>query len=236
MVGGDGTLLGRRGSYEADDRMLLTGCVVRGDEIMFRASALKDVVLNRAGRDGMIEVRLDVDGTSMYTQRADGLIVSTATGSAAYALSADGPILHPSLNAMLLVPVAAQMLSHRPIVLPDDAVLELTLTAMGRVDHGARVHFDMQTLVRPAARRPHRSAPRAPHHPVPASAGLQLLFHPAAQALLKPPAEANQRRSRVTPCCAPCTSVTSSSSKRRRSPSARASRCFPAKPTRASPY
>src|SRR5690606_8045675 len=94
---------------------------------------------------GMIEVRLDVDGTYMYTQRADGLIVSTPTGSTAYALSANGPILHPGLNAILLVPVAPQTLSHRPIVLPDDAVLELTLTAMGRVDHGASVHFDMQT-------------------------------------------------------------------------------------------
>ncbi|MEI2418181.1 NAD kinase [Orrella sp. JC864] len=134
-----------QGSFEAEDRMLLTGCVVRGDEVMFRASALNDVVLNRAGRGGMIEVRLDVDGTYMYTQRADGLIVSTPTGSTAYSLSANGPILHPGLNAMLLVPVAPQTLSHRPIVLPDNAVLQLTLTAMGRVDHGASVHFDMQT-------------------------------------------------------------------------------------------
>ncbi len=151
-----------QGSFEAEDRMLLTGCVVRGDEVMFRASALNDVVLNRAGRGGMIEVRLDVDGTYMYTQRADGLIVSTPTGSTAYSLSANGPILHPGLNAMLLVPVAPQTLSHRPIVLPDAAVLELTLTAMGRVDHGASVHFDMQTWsdLQPGDRIEVRRAPQ----------------------------------------------------------------------------
>ncbi|VFR24082.1 NAD kinase [plant metagenome] len=134
-----------QGRYDAEDRMLLSGCVIRGEEVMYQASALNDVVLNRAGRGGMIEVRLDVDGVYMYTQRADGLIVATPTGSTAYALSASGPVLHPGLDAMVLVPVAPQTLSHRPIVLPDDVVLDMTLTAMGRVEHGASVHFDMQT-------------------------------------------------------------------------------------------
>jgi NAD+ kinase len=81
----------------------------------------------------------------MYTQRADGLIVATPTGSTAYALSAAGPILHPSVSAMLLVPVAPQTLSNRPIVIPADSVLNLTLNAMSRVELGASVHFDMQT-------------------------------------------------------------------------------------------
>lgn len=134
-----------QGRYDAEDRMLLSGCVIRGEKVMYQASALNDVVLNRAGRGGMIEVRLDVDGVYMYTQRADGLIVATPTGSTAYALSASGPVLHPGLDAMVLVPVAPQTLSHRPIVLPDDVVLDMTLTAMGRVEHGASVHFDMQT-------------------------------------------------------------------------------------------
>lgn len=125
--------------------MLLEGSVWRGDQKMYSASALNDVVLNRAGRGGMIEVRVELDGAFMYTQRADGLIIATPTGSTAYALSANGPILHPGMNAMVLVPVAPQTLSNRPIVIPDTGVLNMTLTAMGRVEVGASVHFDMQT-------------------------------------------------------------------------------------------
>jgi len=133
------------GRYEADDRMMLTGSVVRGNEVMYSASALNDVVLNRAGRGGMIEVRVEVGDAYMYTLRADGLIIATPTGSTAYALSANGPIVHPALDAMVLVPVAAQTLSNRPIVLPESSVLRMTLTAVGRVESGASVHFDMQT-------------------------------------------------------------------------------------------
>ena len=117
----------------------------RGEQQLYSATALNDVVLNRAGRGGMIEVRVELDGAFMYTQRADGLIIATPTGSTAYALSANGPILHPGMNAMVLVPVAPQTLSNRPIVIPDSGVLNMTLTAMGRVGVGASVHFDMQT-------------------------------------------------------------------------------------------
>ncbi len=133
------------GNYQTEERMLLQGGVWRGDQLMYSASALNDVVLNRAGRGGMIEVRVELDGAFMYTQRADGLIIATPTGSTAYALSANGPILHPGINAMVLVPVAPQTLSNRPIVIPDTGVLNMTLTAMGRVEVGASVHFDMQT-------------------------------------------------------------------------------------------
>ncbi len=133
------------GRYETEKRMLLTGTVWRGDSQMFSATALNDVVLSRAGRGGMIEVRVEIGDTYMYTQRADGLIVATPTGSTAYALSAAGPILHPEVDAIVLVPVAPQTLSNRPVVIPADGVLNMTLTAMGRVEGGASVHFDMQT-------------------------------------------------------------------------------------------
>jgi len=83
------------GRFETEDRMILAGSVRRGEQELFSATALNDVVLNRSGRGGMIELRVEVDGTYMYTQRADGLIVATPTGSTAYALSAAGPILHP---------------------------------------------------------------------------------------------------------------------------------------------
>lgn len=134
-----------KGNYEAEDRVLLEGRVVRGNETLYSGVAVNDVVLNRAGRGGMIEVRVELDGLFMYSQRADGLIVATPTGSTAYSLSANGPIVHPSLNAILLVPVAPQTLSNRPIVLPDNGTLSLTITDLGRVDSGASVHFDMQT-------------------------------------------------------------------------------------------
>src|SRR5690606_33483274 len=133
------------GNYRAEDRMLLEGSVWRGDQQMYSAPALNDVVLNRAGRGGMIEVRVEVDGAFMYSQRADGLIIATPTGSTAYALSVNGPILQPGLDAMVLVPVAPQTLSNRPIVIPGSGVLSMTLTAIGRVETGASVHFDMQT-------------------------------------------------------------------------------------------
>lgn len=133
------------GSFQIEERMLLEGSAWRGEQQLYSATALNDVVLNRAGRGGMIEVRVELDGAFMYTQRADGLIIATPTGSTAYALSANGPILHPGMNAMVLVPVAPQTLSNRPIVIPDSGVLNMTLTAMGRVGVGASVHFDMQT-------------------------------------------------------------------------------------------
>lgn len=133
------------GRFISEERMLLQGSVWRGDKEMYCASALNDVVLNRAGRGGMIEVRVELDGVFMYELRADGLIIATPTGSSAYALSANGPLIHPSMNAMVLVPVAPQALSNRPIVIPDTGELDLTLTAMGRVEVGASVHFDMQT-------------------------------------------------------------------------------------------
>lgn len=134
------------GAFVQDERMLLEGRVMRGDETIFSGLALNDVIINRAGRGGMIELRVECNGAFMHSQRADGLIIATPTGSTAYALSAGGPILHPQVNALVLVPVAPQTLSNRPITLPDDSVLNITISALGRVESGASVHFDMQAL------------------------------------------------------------------------------------------
>lgn len=133
------------GNYRIEERMLLTASIWRGSQQMFAATALNDVVLNRAGRGGMIEVHVEHNDIFMYSQRADGLIIATPTGSSAYSLSAGGPLLHPGLNAMALVPVAPQTLSNRPIVIPGDGTLKLTLTGVGRDQKGANVHFDMQS-------------------------------------------------------------------------------------------
>lgn len=133
------------GNYRIEERMLLTGSVWRGNQQMYTGTALNDVVINRAGRGGMIEVHVELDDIYMYTLRADGLIITTPTGSSAYALSAGGPLLHPGLNALALVPVAPQTLSNRPIVVPADGMLKLTLTTVGRGGLNANVHFDMQS-------------------------------------------------------------------------------------------
>ncbi len=133
------------GQYEAEERVLLEGRVIREGRVMFSGLALNDVVLSRAGRGGMIEARVELDDVFMYSQRADGLIIATPTGSTAYSLAVNGPIMHPRIRALLLVPVAPQTLSHRPIVLPDHGTIGLTITALGRVESGASVHFDMQT-------------------------------------------------------------------------------------------
>lgn len=134
------------GAFVQDERILLEGRVMRGDETIFSGLALNDVIINRAGRGGMIELRVECNGAFMHSQRADGLIIATPTGSTAYALSAGGPILHPQVNALVLVPVAPQTLSNRPITLPDDSVLNITISALGRVESGASIHFDMQAL------------------------------------------------------------------------------------------
>ena len=133
------------GAFIEDQRMLLEGRVMRGDDTIFSGVALNDVIINRAGRGGMIELRVECNGAFMHSQRADGLVIATPTGSTAYALSAGGPILHPQVNALVLVPVAPQTLSNRPITLPDDSVLNITIRALGRVE-SASVHFDMQAL------------------------------------------------------------------------------------------
>src|SRR5512137_2154863 len=129
------------GSYETDHRFVLDAEVRRGGKVVHHAVALNDVVISRGVAGGLVEYTARVDGVNMYNQRADGVIISTPTGSTAYALSADGPILYPSLAGLLLVPVAPQTLSNRPIVLADDVVVEIEITDV----RDANAHFDMQT-------------------------------------------------------------------------------------------
>ena len=129
------------GEYEADTRTLLDAVVLRDDKIINRALALNDVVVNRSGISGMVELAVRVNGSFMYDQRSDGLIVSTPTGSTAYALSAGGPILHPRVAGILLAPIAPHSLSNRPIVLPQDIVVSIEVVDGREVI----VNFDMQS-------------------------------------------------------------------------------------------
>lgn len=130
------------GEYEEDQRTLMHARVVRDGITVFDALAMNDVVVNRGATSGMVELRVEVDGHFVANQRADGLIVASPTGSTAYALSAGGPLLHPSNPCWSLVPIAPHSLSNRPIVLPDDVEVAIELVA-GR---DASANFDMQSL------------------------------------------------------------------------------------------
>lgn len=130
------------GKLECEQRSLLEGSVLRGGETIFHALAFNDVVVARGATTGMAELKVEVDGHFMYNQRSDGLIVSTPTGSTAYALSAGGPLLHPSLSGIVLVPIAPHALSNRPIVVADTCTIVIEI--MGGRD--ISVNFDMQSL------------------------------------------------------------------------------------------
>ncbi|MGV7207857.1 NAD kinase [Oxalobacteraceae bacterium A2-2] len=130
------------GSYQAERRTLLEGQVLRDGASMHVGLAVNDVVVSRGAGAGMAELRVEVDGHFMYNQRSDGLIIATPTGSTAYALSAGGPLLHPSLGGIVLVPIAPHALSNRPIVLPESSGIVVEIVR-GR---DISVNFDMQTF------------------------------------------------------------------------------------------
>ncbi|MDO8278723.1 MAG: NAD kinase [Hylemonella sp.] len=130
------------GRFEEDQRTLMHARVMRDGHCVFDALAMNDVVVNRGATSGMVELRIEVDGHFVATQRADGLIIASPTGSTAYALSAGGPMLHPSIPGWVLVPIAPHTLSNRPIVLSDSA--EIAIEVVSGRDVSA--NFDMQSL------------------------------------------------------------------------------------------
>jgi NAD+ kinase len=129
------------GAYTEEERLMLSSVVIRKREKVFKTLATNDVVVSRGAMGSMIEFEVYVDGQFVYNLRSDGLIVCTPTGSTAYALSSGGPILHPSLGAMALVPIAPHTLSNRPIALPKSAVVTVVVVR----GHDPRVNFDVQS-------------------------------------------------------------------------------------------
>jgi NAD+ kinase len=130
------------GDYEEEHRAMLSGEVWRDGEQIFDALSMNEVVVSRGATASMVELRVDIGDDFVANLRADGLIVASPTGSTAYALSAGGPIVHPGIAGMLLVPIASHTLSNRPIVLPDSAEIRVQIVA-GR---DASANFDMQSL------------------------------------------------------------------------------------------
>ena len=115
------------GNYRLDKRVMLRTLHQRGDEVINRNRVLNDVVINKSALARIIEIDVYLNDQFVNSFRADGLIVSTPTGSTAYNLSAGGPVIFPSMNAIVITPICPFTLSNRPIVVPDDAVIELRL-------------------------------------------------------------------------------------------------------------
>src|SRR5688500_15711182 len=132
--------------------------LLRGDKNVTRNRVLNDVVINKSALARIIEIEADFNRQFVNSFRADGLIVSTPTGSTAYNLSAGGPVIYPSMNAVVITPICPFTLSNRPIVVPDDAVIELclktqheevALTLDGQV--GFPLHVEDRVVIRNSA-------------------------------------------------------------------------------------
>lgn len=128
------------GNYVKEQRILLGAYVVRDGRVESEGRALNDVVISKGALARLIDLELTIDGEFVHRQRSDGLILATPTGTTAYALSAGGPLLHPSLEAIALVPVCPHTLSNRPFAISSASRVEIILTHA----EDARVHFDGQ--------------------------------------------------------------------------------------------
>ena len=136
MQAGIGAVLD--GKFLIEERSLLDAEILREGKSVLRTLALNEAVVGKGAQGRLIEFELSIDGEFVYALRADGVIVATPTGSTAYAMSAQGPILHPAVPALALVPLNPHTLSARPVSVSDRSRIEITLVRA--VD--ARAHFD----------------------------------------------------------------------------------------------
>ena len=114
------------GNYTEEQRYLLRAKIIRDGQVIHEETAVNEVAILRWITPSMIEIITKIDGLFLNSQRSDGLIIATPTGSTAYSLSAGGPILYPSLPALVLVPLNPHTLSNRPIVIHDSAEIEIS--------------------------------------------------------------------------------------------------------------
>ena len=114
------------GKYVVEERMMLTARLLRQGQVSWEEHFLNDAVINKGALARIVELATWIDGEYLTTYRADGLIVSTPTGSTAYTLSAGGPIVYPTLRHIILIPICPFTLSNRPIILPDSVTVTVT--------------------------------------------------------------------------------------------------------------
>lgn len=156
------------GRYLLEERCLISATVERNGQQISASTAFNDAVIHKWNMARMIEFETYINGQFVNSQRSDGLIVATPTGSTAYALSGGGPILHPTLNALALVPICPHTLSNRPIVVNSDSQISIAiiechhdraqLTCDGQINSGLlegdQIHIHKQNppvrLVHPA--------------------------------------------------------------------------------------
>lgn len=131
------------GDYQSESRLLLAAEIVRQGKVVHTASAFNDVIITKGELARLIEFETYLDDEFVNSTRGDGAIVASPTGSTAYALSAGGPILHPGMPALVLVPICPHTLSNRPIVVSSDSVIKMVIT--GSPDQRAHVSFDGQS-------------------------------------------------------------------------------------------
>ncbi|MCG5535349.1 NAD(+) kinase [Ectothiorhodospira mobilis] len=148
------------GHYMEDHRRMLHARVMRGEQEVAQGDALNDVVLHIRDVVRMIEFDTWIDGRFVHTQRADGMVVATPTGSTAYALSGGGPILSPDLDAVVLVPICPHGLSHRPLVVPAGSRVEIAVNENSRTRAQAALDGQDTIDMEPLDRIVIRSKPR----------------------------------------------------------------------------
>ncbi|HJR77211.1 MAG TPA: NAD(+)/NADH kinase [Nitrospiraceae bacterium] len=130
--------------FVLDERLMLRTHVHRHGETVAQGPVLNDVVVSKGTLARMIELRIAIQGQFVTNLRGDGLIVSTPTGSTAYSLSAGGPILHPAVQCLIVTPICPHTLTHRPLIVPANAEIDITLTSR---DDGAMATLDGQVGV-----------------------------------------------------------------------------------------
>jgi NAD+ kinase len=117
------------GRLTISERVMLHAELERGDKILDKQTVLNEVVINKGALARMIELELSIDQDFVCRYRADGLIVASPTGSTAYSLSAGGPIVHPSVESFIITPICPHTLSDRPVVVGDNSIIEVKLSA-----------------------------------------------------------------------------------------------------------
>ncbi|HBE92450.1 MAG TPA: hypothetical protein DDW55_07950 [Gammaproteobacteria bacterium] len=133
------------GKYREEKRIMLRAEIFRAGESIHQSEALNDVVVSKGELARLIEFETLVDEHHVNTARADGIIIATPTGSTAYALSANGPILHPTLEAIALVPICPHTLSNRPLVIDSASAVRIRMLDSGK--QNSYVSFDGQSSI-----------------------------------------------------------------------------------------